>query len=288
MSCFSPLKARRRKVGLQFMNEIEAGAARAAGVDVLALPCGKCHGCRKERAQLWTLRIMHEASLHQENGFLTLTYADENLPYGVEPSLDKRDVQLFHKRARKDHRFRFFAVGEYGERTARPHYHVITFGWLPSFTSQVTARTWSSAELEALWPLGNSTVGQVTPASAAYVAGYVQKKLNSKEYAGRAPVFSLMSQGIGKGWFERYACDLDRGYITFDGRKVRIPRYYKEKKGDLDPEWYLLQQLKARKFRKELDQWENTPERLATRERVKVAQAKFLSGSTREPEERKW
>lgn len=268
------------------MDEIAAGEARSRGVDVLALPCGKCFGCRKERAMLWTLRIMHEASLQDNNAFITLTYDDTHLPYGVEPTLDKRDVQLFVKRARKDFTFRYFAVGEYGERTARPHYHLITFGWLPAFTAQVTARTWSSSELETHWKAGNSTVGQVTPASAAYVAGYVQKKLDAPEYVGRAPVFSLKSQGLGKGWLEKYSRDLNRGYITFEGQKVRIPRYYVEKKGDVDPEWYLLQKLKAREFRKEIDQWENTPERLATRERVKVRNARFFSSLTREPDQR--
>lgn len=284
MSCYSPLKARRGKAGLLFYgDELEAGLARQKGVDVLALPCGKCLGCKVERAQLWTLRIMHEASLYDENGFLTLTYADQNLPYGTVPTLSKRDVQLFNKRARKGRPFRFFAVGEYGEQTARPHYHLITFGWLPKFTSQVTARTWQSSEVDEAWGLGNATVGQVSAASAAYVAGYVQKKLHCKDYVGRAPTFSLMSQGIGKRWYEQYSSDLDKGYIVSEGRKVRIPRYYKEKKGDVDPEWYLLQKLKAREFRAELDIEENLPERMAVKEAVLASKRAFFSSVKREP-----
>lgn len=286
MACHSPLKARRQKAGLLFYrDELEAGMARTRGVDVLSLPCGKCQACRIERAQLWTLRIMHEASLHDRNGFLTLTYSDENLPFGEGPTLDKRDVQLFTKRARKGRSFRFFCVGEYGERTDRPHYHIITFGWLPEFSHQVTSRTWASSEVDDAWGLGNATVGQVSAASAAYVAGYVQKKLEAREYVGRAPVFTLMSQGIGRGWFERYASDLNKGYIISEGRKVRIPRYYKEKKGDLDPEWYLLQKLRAREFRAGLDVEENLPERLAIKAEVLAAKRKFFAGIKREPME---
>lgn len=44
---------------------------------------------------------MHEAQLHQENCFITLTYNDEHLP--KDQSLVYRDFQLFMKRLRKAH-----------------------------------------------------------------------------------------------------------------------------------------------------------------------------------------
>lgn len=289
MTCYRPLKAHKSSVGLLMLkDQRRVYDALGRGVDVLSLPCGKCFGCRKERAALWTLRIMHEASLHDENGFLTLTYDDENLPYGVVPTLCKRDLQLLHKRARKSASYRYFGVGEYGGNTARPHYHLCTFGWLPKRTAQVTARTWQSDELDALWKLGNCTVGEVTSASAAYVAGYVTKKLACQEdYVrdGRAPVFACMSNGIGKGWFEKYHSDLDKGYIVFNGRKTRIPRYYREKKGVMDADWYLLARLEARQFRRDLDLEESGCERLAVKEQCAAAKAAFFGSSSREPSE---
>ena len=46
----------------------------------LTLPCGNCIGCRLERSRQWAVRCMHEASLYEDNCFLTLTYSPEFLP----------------------------------------------------------------------------------------------------------------------------------------------------------------------------------------------------------------
>ena len=46
-------------------------------------------------------------------------------------TLRKRDYQLFMKRLRKafpNDKIRFYAAGEYGPKTLRPHYHAILFG----------------------------------------------------------------------------------------------------------------------------------------------------------------
>lgn len=230
---------------------------------------------------------MHEASQSETNGFLTLTYSDENLPHGNTPTLDLGDLQKFNKRARKARGpYRYYAVGEYGGQTLRPHYHLITFGWLPKFTSQVTERAYQSNELDELWGLGNATVGEVTPASAAYCAQYCMKKLTKKQawIEGKCPEFSVQSNGIGREWLRKYAGDLDRGFMVFNGRKVRIPRYYKEKKGDLDPEWYLLQQLKSRARRREEDPLEITPMQLERREIIHASKRGLSQKSHREPD----
>lgn len=47
--------------------------------DRLKLPCGKCIGCLLERSRQWAVRCIHEASLHNQNCFLTLTYDDYHL-----------------------------------------------------------------------------------------------------------------------------------------------------------------------------------------------------------------
>ena len=75
---------------------------------------------------------MHEASLHERNCFLTLTFDDLHLP--ASGSVNVRDVQLFLKRFRKaltyrNMKIRFFACGEYGDKNLRPHYHLIIFGY---------------------------------------------------------------------------------------------------------------------------------------------------------------
>ena len=54
----------------------ERGAVGAA----LTLPCGQCVNCRLNRSQEWAIRCVHEASLHSQNSFITLTYNNDNLP----------------------------------------------------------------------------------------------------------------------------------------------------------------------------------------------------------------
>ena len=84
----------------------------------VSVPCGRCIGCRLERARQWSIRCIHEASLYEANCFVTLTYDDDNLP--LDGSLRPRDMVLFLKRLRK--RFgpgiRFFQCGEYGDKSS--------------------------------------------------------------------------------------------------------------------------------------------------------------------------
>ena len=94
----------------------------------LQVPCGNCIGCRLERSRQWATRCMFEASLHDENCFVTLTYSPDYLPEGA--TLVKKDVQNFMKRLRKagtNGKFKYFLCGEYGENFNRPHYHICFF-----------------------------------------------------------------------------------------------------------------------------------------------------------------
>ena len=95
----------------------------------LDLPCGKCVGCRLERSRQWAVRIMHEASTHADNCFVTLSYSDENLP--TNNSLVYEHCRDFMKRLRSryprdiDDGIRFCHCGEYSPEKRRPHYHAI-------------------------------------------------------------------------------------------------------------------------------------------------------------------
>ncbi len=207
----------------------------------VTVPCGRCILCRLETSRQWAMRCMHEASLHEENCFVTLTYRDEMLP--EDGSLVKRDFQKFMKRlrARNDgRRIRFYHVGEYGERSRRPHYHCLLFGF--DFVDKVhwTYRNgnevWISKELEEVWPLGFSEIGSVTFESAAYCARYIVDKFKHKDaelvkahYGGREPEYSTMSRrpGIGREWFEKFRCEVyANDSVIVRGREVRPPKYY--------------------------------------------------------------
>lgn len=212
-------------------------------------------GCRVSKQGDWKVRIVHEASLHEDNCFVTLTYDAEHIP--DDYSVSVRALQLFMKRLRKQlgRPIRYFACGEYGDHGHRPHYHLIIFGWMPqeltpwrkSNSGHVLYR---SAEIERAWGQGHCEVGSVTPDSAQYVAGYVIKRRSgvdadayytrhnplTGELVRQASEFILMSSrpGIGAAWFEKYADDaFPDDFVVVDGKKMPVPRYYLQKANEL-------------------------------------------------------
>lgn len=152
--------------------------------------CGKCEPCRVDRRRLWTTRLLLEAQQHSEACFVTLTYDEKHLP--ADGSVQVRDLQLFLKRLRRlcVRKLRYFAVGEYGDHTKRPHYHAIVFGC-------------SDPDLVArAWPLGFVHVGLVSEASILYTCKYAVKGMTSgkdERLAGRKPEFARMSLRPGIG-----------------------------------------------------------------------------------------
>lgn len=101
MPCFSPLYGYKSS-RLSENGKRQIVFKRQQGLvdlPVMTVPCGACIGCRIDRSRSWALRCVHESKMHDANCFITLTYNDENKPYGG--SLDKTDLQKFLKRLRK-------------------------------------------------------------------------------------------------------------------------------------------------------------------------------------------
>ena len=255
-------------------------------------------GCRLEKARQWAVRMTHEASLHEDNCFVTLTYADENLP--AHGSLCKRDVQLFMKRLRKkyDHKIRFFCCGEYGDETERPHYHVILFGHnfddRYPWAERKGHTVYRSDDLESLWKVGHSEIGTVTNASAKYVARYALKKVSGRsasefyrridpetgEEINLEPPFGLMSRrpGIGYGWLEKYGEETYRtGTVIIDGKEVKAPEYYDMKYEEVDPE--RMNEIRIERS-EAINKDDSTDDRLAVREKVARARLRTFSRRT--------
>lgn len=146
--------------------------------------------CRINRARLWTGRLILEWHLHNASSFVTLTYNDENQPYGgtLVPSHPRRYIKALRKRG---HRIRYFLVGEYGDVSARPHYHAIIFGLSPDCVDATEA-----------WPYGFAAVLPVSREVCGYVTGYCLKKMtkgSDERLAGRHPEFARMSLRPGIG-----------------------------------------------------------------------------------------
>lgn len=313
MPCYKPLTAYRCFNGSVVFDELR----RYDTVKTLSLPCGKCAGCRLERSREWAMRCMHEASMYEENCYVTLTYNDANLSDNW--SLDYRDFQLFMRRLRArevGREIRFYMAGEYGEvckvcrksvefckcasfvkDLGRPHFHACLFNY--DFPDKVYDRKSPSGEklyrsgiLEDLWPVGYSSVGAVTFDSAAYVARYIMKKIVGDESAkhyefvdqvsgevvSRRPEFNKMSlkPGIGARWLDKYEHDVfPSGRVVVRGFEGMSPRYYDKRWRQKHP--LEFEQLEYEREREARLRWmDNTPERLAVKEHVKLAQIRML------------
>ncbi len=152
---------------------------------------------------------MLEAALHDQNAFVTLTYDDENIPEDM--NLDPDHPKLWLKRLRKrisPVNIRFYLVGEYGEKTQRPHYHAAIFGYPTCQRGQT--RTTRDARICCInceiirqsWGKGNVYLGSLETSSAQYIANYTTKGMTiagSYKLHGRHPEFSRKSNRPGLG-----------------------------------------------------------------------------------------
>lgn len=193
------------------------------------------------------MRCVHEAQLHRHNSFITLTYNEDKLP--IHGSLRKDDLQKFFKRLRH-HRgaFRYYACGEYGDRTNRAHYHACIFGL--DFHDRTPFRKigdhtlYLSQELTEIWGHGNTSVGELSYETAAYTARYVTKKLSKgqsrynrldSETGELIPLvqpFAIMSlrPAIAKQWLVQNHRDIyshEKDFIVMrGGKKLKPTKYY--------------------------------------------------------------
>lgn len=228
----------------------------------ITLRCGKCEGCYRIRANDLTTRMVHESQMHEQSCFITLTFDEDSLQSRDNPhSLDVADWQKFMKRLRKNTglKIRYAHCGEYGSKTLRPHYHACLFGYMPIdgvlySTNHRGDRLYTSEVLDKAWAhQGRVLYGEFTRGTAFYVSSYICKRLNNdsddllrldsdtgelievrKEYASMS-----LKPGLGATWFEKFKDDcFPKGYVTMDGKKQPIPRYYYQLLERSDPELY--------------------------------------------------
>ena len=298
MTCFTPLNGWRKPDG-PWQKKHHAGA------DMARVPCGQCLGCRTDRRLMWSCRIMHEAHQHEHNSFITLTLRgkDKATPEQIEngnylqpmESLDVERFKRFMKRLRyhfRPKKIRYYHAGEYGKEKDRPHYHAILFGLDFSDKKLIKQKQgvhlFTSKTLENIWRNGFVSVGEVTPQSAAYVAGYCIKKVTGKmahehyfredEYGNQfflTPEYATMSRGIGRSFYEKFTRDfipsdetpVPRGFGANNQRaaiRKGVPRYYLELLKECDPETY--SEIKDRRQKYALDNAHKY-----TRERLEAA-----------------
>jgi hypothetical protein len=224
--------------------------------DNMIVPCGKCLSCRIKKRQEWAMRMLHERDSWKDSLFLTLTYDNDHLPIGSKglPTLKKEHLRNFIKRIRHhlriqyfmykpgtkkplkryfEYKLRYFACGEYGEETQRPHYHAIIFG-LSQFGEhrELIKKQWPYCDWKNR-TIEQNCFGSAEPDSMRYVSQYIDKKFNNDygqeiyEDLGREPVFKFASNGIGRDWCLKNEYNIiKKKYLTMNGTKLSLPRYY--------------------------------------------------------------
>lgn len=230
---------------------------------------------------------MHEAAEHEDNCFVTLTYAPENLPWGG--CLVPDHFTKFMKRLRfhTGKKLRYFMCGEYGEKLDRPHYHALIFGLWPEDVSPWKKspsghQLYTSELIETIWGHGFAPVGSVDYESAGYVARYCTKKIKTSQLSPAEklthyervttdgaiyylpPEYARMSRrpGIGKKYFEKFKSDIyPHDEVIVRGKVMKPPRYYDKLLKNELPD--VFDQVLAQRKERAWENWDETqPKRL--------------------------
>ena len=128
------------------------------------------------------------------------------------------------------YKIKYYAVGEYGTNTNRPHYHAILYNLPNHYINNPLA-------LEAVWNHGAIHMDICAAGSIAYCAGYVNKRPaidQDIEGDDRVKEFSLMSKGMGASYMapatvKYHKQHLNPFIVKEGGEKQAMPRYYKDK-----------------------------------------------------------
>lgn len=238
--------------------------------------------------------------MHENNSFLTLTY--KTLPPGG--TLIKNELTEFMRRLRHSQGagIRFFGCGEYSPTKLRPHYHAIIFNWKPNDLRHFAKNKqgddiYTSHQLDKIWTLGHTYIGEANYQSAGYVARYILSKQNGSqaeshyktinpetgEYTDRIPEFvgqslgNKLTGGIGKSWYDKFGQTDAHNHdeIIIQGRKYPVPRYYDKLLETRDPDRYLAIK-RNRLLNTSKHAYNNTPARLKVRARIQAKKAERL------------
>lgn len=220
-------------------------ATRKDGTKV-CVPCGKCIDCRKDYQTEWIFRLSQECKHVALPCFITLTYDDENLPLGDvgnnEPQsvLVKSDLQKFFKRLRRYggdlmENMRYFAIGEYGSKFNRAHYHAVIMAPNLDRVSKLQKL------VDKSWKFGFNKVKFCTDKQLHYVCKYMNK-LDERPHLVKP--FRLYSRSIGLNFLtdqmvNYYLTTFERTCVNGKCR-ISLPRYYRKKLDELsDSNWML-------------------------------------------------
>lgn len=222
--CITPLTLKKT-----YRNEQDSRAGNGSGL-AHKVPCGKCVQCLKRRQNSWAFRLQEQSKISTSACFLTLTYEETPKSFNGHSTLLKSDLQKFIKKLRKKtlNNIKYYACGEYGTKSKRPHYHAIMFN-LPS-------RMYENNTILETWNKGHVVIAPCNTSTIMYVTKYLQKGSFQAEadHDDRIPEFSLMSKKLGANYLTpqmvKHHKEQLKNYVTLSGGiKTSMPRYYQDK-----------------------------------------------------------
>ena len=159
----------------------------------MPVQCGRCLPCKRREASIWQTRQELESLTHGDNLFVTLTYSPEGLnKFNPTNQVQPEKLYSFIQKLRyhiRPAKFKYFAIGEYGETNGRAHYHANLFG-LSMLHQTNIAKAWDGGFIKCL-PFDQG--------AARYLTGYLTDAfVNQKIIGNRRQPFRRMSKGLGK------------------------------------------------------------------------------------------
>lgn len=177
--------------------------------DVGFVACRKCWQCRERRIDDWVGRNIAESRTATAGHVVTLTYGN-NPRLGTIDNLLRAavltysDVQKMLKHLRADgYPVRYFAVGEYGSKKGRAHWHIILY-WQDK-APEVDLRQnihWK------YWQHGWSYWDRMTPEAVRYACKYLLKSTDDEAAQAFGPMPSKKPP-LGDAYFR----DLAQQYV---------------------------------------------------------------------------
>lgn len=200
------------------------------------VPCGKCSACLTNKRNHWIIRLTEEAKESVTSFFMTITYSDENLVCDSDgvSVLCYDHLRAFHKATRKlGFKYKYFSVGEYGEKSNRPHYHMLVFSLSSNFNYDL---------FEKCWKYGFIQYGYLNEATIKYCTKDMLKEVDLyKDLERSVRPHIRVSHGMGISYVEKMKSFhkvygdhhqdglVQRNVYKSNGKTNSMPRYYADK-----------------------------------------------------------
>lgn len=234
--CLYPRIIRNKKYTINKKNGGVIPPINDERVTKVAIGCGKCVECRKQKSREWQVRLQEDLRINKNGKFVTWTFSDKGLSeldkeikglsgYERDNEICRLAIRRYTERWRKKYKktLRHWIVTEIGgNRTERIHLHGIVW-------------TDEKEDIKKIWKYGGVWIGDYVSAKTVnYIVKYVNK-VDEKHKEYNSKIFT--SKGIGKEYIHRPDAkrNIYKGektietYKTREGIELALPIYYRNK-----------------------------------------------------------